>query len=386
MLSVPAKSFAQEIAANQEIKIPRIAVFAALYLDSAFDAAGNYRYGRNMPWHIKSGLEFYEGVAFALDSLNKEGLQAKVQVYDTKGKSSVFELADSGVLDSTDLIIGAVNGSEYLDLATVAKEKHIPFVSASYPNDGGVRNNPFLIIVNSKLNTHLLALYNYILRNHGTGKITMFRRKSAADDRVTKVIQSLNSSASGPVLNIREVILNAGVTPAAVTAALDKDRQNLVICGSLDDSFGRLLISTLAPLTSTYKITLVGMPTWETYRELDAPQVKPLAVIYSAAFFDPGQANPWVAEFSKRYAGTTYSYPSESAFRGFELMYLFTHLLDQNPDSLILDKLTDPNFRVLTDFDFKPVRLSSNGTTPDYYENKHIYILNRQNGILSEAK
>ena len=52
---------------------PRVAIFAPLYLDSAFDAANNYRYGTTLPRFFNSGLEFYEGIQLALDSLNKEG-------------------------------------------------------------------------------------------------------------------------------------------------------------------------------------------------------------------------------------------------------------------------------------------------------------------------
>lgn len=367
------------------IKAPRIAVFAPLYLDSAFNAGGNYRFGKTIPRYLSTGLDFYQGAAFALDSLDKEGLHLNVQVYDTKSKTFVYKLADSGVLDSVDLFIGAVSGSEYLDLATVAKEKQIPFVSASYPNDGGISENPFVIIVNSKLNTHLQALYNYVLRNHGTNNIIMFRRNNAADNRVTEVFKSLNASSSGPVLNIREVTLNTGVTPENIKAALDKERENVIICGSLDESFSKLLISAVAPLSATYKITLVGMPTWEGFRELGVPELKAVPVVYSSAFFDPGQTDAWVAHFSQQYAQATYTYPSEMAFRGYEVMYLFAHMLDQYQDSHLQDNLSDTNYRVLTGFDFKPIHLGRNSTTPDYYENKRIYILMRLNGTVSKV-
>ena len=40
----------------------KIAVFAPLYLDSAFDHANNYRYDKTFPKFINPGLEFFEGV------------------------------------------------------------------------------------------------------------------------------------------------------------------------------------------------------------------------------------------------------------------------------------------------------------------------------------
>ena len=379
LLFITNIGFAQDSAA----RTPRIAFFAPLYLDSAFDASGNYRFGKTVPRYINTGLDFYQGAALAIDSLDKEGLELDVQVYDTRHKTSIYKLADSGAFDDVDLIIGAVSGSEYLDLATIAREKQIPFVSATYPNDGGISGNPFVIIVNSKLNTHLQAIYNYVLRNLGTNNIVMFRRQNAADDRVTEVFKSLNASSSGQVLNIKINTLSTVFTPEKIAASLDKSRENVIICGSLDESFSKKLITAVASLAKTYKITLIGMPTWEGYRELEATELRTLPVIYSSTFFNPGQEHAWSTDFSQQYAMRTYSSPSEMAFRGYEVMYLFAHLVTQYNDEL-LQHLSDKNYRVLTDFNFKPIHWSKNSTTPDYYENKHIYILQQLSDTLSK--
>ena len=60
-------SFVNTFAQNNTQK-QKIAVFAPLYLDSAFDATNGYRYDKNFPKFINPGLEFYEGVQFALSS------------------------------------------------------------------------------------------------------------------------------------------------------------------------------------------------------------------------------------------------------------------------------------------------------------------------------
>lgn len=354
-----------------------------LYLDSVFDASGQYKFDKVVPRYVNAGLEFYEGASLALDSLNKEGVKLEVQVFDTRHHASLYKLADSGKLNDVDLIIGAVSGSEYLDLATIAKEKQIPFVSASYPNDGGITENPYVIIVNPKLNTHIQAIYNYVLRNLGTNKIVMFRRQNKADDRVTEVIKSLNQSASGPVVNIQTATLNSPFTTADITATLDKSRENVIIGGSLDDAFNKKLITTAASLASAYKITLVGMPTWEGLHELEAPELKAVPVIYPATFFNPEEEDTWSNDFRKQYGRNTYTLPSEMAFRGYEVTYLFSHLLAKYHRDLG-NNLSDKNFRVHTDFQFYPVRWSNNAILPDYYENKRIYILKRLDGAITK--
>src|ERR1700755_1075600 len=61
-----------------------VAIFAPLYLDSAFDASGSYRYDKNFPKFINPGLEFYEGVQMALDTLRTEHVSLEVHIYDTR--------------------------------------------------------------------------------------------------------------------------------------------------------------------------------------------------------------------------------------------------------------------------------------------------------------
>jgi hypothetical protein len=76
---VACKSFAQTNAPK------KIAVFAPLYLDSAFNDTSGYRYAKNeFPKFISSGLEFYEGVQLALDSLNQEKIPLEVFIYDPR--------------------------------------------------------------------------------------------------------------------------------------------------------------------------------------------------------------------------------------------------------------------------------------------------------------
>lgn len=378
--------FAKGICAqDQPVKLPRIALFAPLYLDSVFDASGNYKPGKIIPRYLNAGLEFYQGATFALDSLDSENIKLSVKVFDTKNpKQTIYKIADSGGLDSTDIIIGAVSGSEYIDLATIAKEKKIPFVSASYPNDGGVSANPFVIIVNSKLNTHLQAIYNYVLRNFGTNKLVLARRKNPADDRIGDIFKSLNASGSGQVLNIQTFSVSAPQTIKDITSVLDSTRENVIICGSLDDGFAKSVIAAAASLSATYKITLVGMPTWSDFPELAKPDLKTIPILYSSAFFNRGVTNNWVDSFVKNYARNTFTNPTETSFRGFELTYFFAHLLAKHPNDII-GNLAEPDYKVLTDFDFKPIHWSKNSTTPDYYENKRIYILKSFNGEVSKA-
>src|SRR4026207_2378309 len=93
--------------AQDTIPKHRIAIFAPLYLDSAFNDTAGYRYAKNIfPKFINPGLEFYEGAQLALDSLAKEYAPLEVFIYDTRSaKESILEQLNKPEMDSVELII-----------------------------------------------------------------------------------------------------------------------------------------------------------------------------------------------------------------------------------------------------------------------------------------
>src|SRR5580704_9108792 len=99
-----------------------VAIFVPLYLDSAFDAGGNYRYDKGFPKFFNPGLEFYEGAQMALDTLDKEQVKLDVQVYDTRNvKLSLQQELDDSAMQRVGLIIGQVsNTAELQQLAAAA--------------------------------------------------------------------------------------------------------------------------------------------------------------------------------------------------------------------------------------------------------------------------
>ena len=189
------------------VKTYRIGIFAPLFLDSVFTGYA-YKYSKNFPKFVVPGLDFVQGVQIALDSLPHSNANVEASIFDSKSFSqSVANLINSKSLDSLDLIIGAVKDQEYIQLADFAKEKHIPFISATHPNDGGITANPFMVIVNSTLKAHCEAIYSYILQNHGTDKIYLVRKSGAQENMVEDLFKKINSPDGRPLLKMEVIYL-----------------------------------------------------------------------------------------------------------------------------------------------------------------------------------
>jgi hypothetical protein len=73
------------------------------------------------------------------------------------------------------------------------------------------------------------------------------------------------------------------------------------------------------------------------------------------------------------------------AFKGFEITYYFVHLL-MKYDTAMLSHLNDPAFKLITDYDFRPIRWNKASADPDYFENKRIYILRRLHNQVTQLQ
>ncbi len=364
--------------AQESDKVYRVGLFVNLYLDSSF-AGEKYRFDKQMPRHILPGLDFTEGALMAIDSISN-GRNLQMEIFDIRSSEhSIFQLKNNQAFDSLDLMIGAVAGADYQQLAEVAFQKNIPFVSATFPNDGGISSNPFTIIANSTLQVHCQSLFNFVLSNFATANIIYLRKKGVQEDRLSSYFASYNKgTGSGTLLKWK--VLNAdSITTKTLASSLDSERVNVIIAGSLDERFAVQMINASLPFQKKYDLQLVCMPTWETLKELTKPEWKTIPLYFSTTFFNNGSSK-WL-HFTKTFSDSTYGRPSDLAFKGFDLTYNFCNLLLKYGPELNKN-INDKSYRWFLDYDFKPVFNKTSGQ-PDYYENKKVYILKRVNGLVS---
>ena len=71
--------------------------------------------------------------------------------------------------------------------------------------------------------------------------------------------------------------------------------------------------------------------------------------------------------------------PSDMAEKGFEAAYDFISILINHPNDF-LQHMNDTTFAPFHDFNFQPVFHDRASTVPDYYENKHLFIMQILNG------
>lgn len=363
-----------------------IAVFLPLYLDSAFDAAGNYRFDQNFPKYFNPGLEFYEGLELAMDSLRKTGASLDLTVYDTRSSSkSIEQILEDTAFSKIQLIIGQVNATELRLLANAARNMNIPFININFPNDGGVTNNPEFVILNTTLHTHCEAIYKFIQRNWATSNILYLRKAGAQEDRLHNDFAEIEKNTPSVPLKMKYVNVENNVDPRILIPLMDSNLKTVVLVGSLDENFGKAVCAKLAPLSKSYPMKVLGMPTWDAVTDFNTPAYADLEIYYTTPFYI-NPADSLVIAIQQYFKTRFYSRPTDMVYRGYETILHFGQILELNRGH-IDGSIGMRKFKIFNDFDIQPVftnkengNQTSGVITLQYLENKKLYYVKKVNG------
>jgi hypothetical protein len=377
-------AFSGTYAQADTTKPVKIAVFVPLYLDDAFDGY-TYQLGNEaLPKNLLPGLEFYNGVMMAVDSLSKEGAKLEINIYDSKQPAADLTRLFNGYdLNNTGLIIASLTSAQEVKVfADEAMKKNIPLISATYPSVGSVNSNPFFVLLNSSLRTHLEGIYKHLQSYYATNNIVVFKRAGTVENYIKTTFTQLNTTTRSVPLKWKWVDLPESFTQNDILKNLDSTRLNVVLVASPLESFGVNVVKTISGFEQ-YRTTAVGMPTWDGIKELNRDDCRNVEIVYSTPF-NYSRSDRFESLVIKKYKTKYYSRPSDMVFRGFETTYHFGKLLLQYRSNLI-NNLSSSNYKLFNDFSVAPVKLRSSSVLPDYLENKKLYFIKKQDGNLKSV-
>lgn len=361
-----------------------IGIFVPLYLDSVFKS-NIYKGNKKFPRFALPAIDFVQGAKIALDSFPLDNCTITARIFDTKSDStSVEDLIGQHQLDELDLIIGLVKDNDLNLLADFALLKKIPFVSATHPNDNGIEKNPYFYMLTPSLKTHCESIYSYLLQNHGSDNIIIVRKPGSQEDKTVGFFKNINRPDKKELLKIKTIIPDSAWTN--IQNELDSTRKNCIIGTSLDETFAKELLASIIKLPKNFDLLLFGMPNWNAFNAFGKnikSEYKDFPFYYTAPYFnDKTDSLSQLIQNSylTQYKGT----PSEMAYKGFEMMYLFSRAIAQNVEEFSAAVNNYPN-KLFTAYKILPVYLKGLNKEVNYYENKNLYFIKRINGKSSIA-
>jgi hypothetical protein len=347
----------------------RIDVLVPLYLNELIKDDKPTFKGR-IPEKAIGGLDFYEGVKLAADTLNSFGYNIDVYIHDVMDAAATPDaLISKKVLDSSDLVIGAVNYKEIRMLADFALKHKINFVSAMSPSDGDVKENPYFILLQPTFTNHCLRIKEALDNKFPKQKPIIFYRTGV----------KMDETAFGNFADLEashKVLVNTMPLQKDVAKLLDSTKTNVILMPILDVSYSEKLLYQLHQWFPGYKLEVYGMPSWKGMNSLKkADAYSNIGVSYTDPFYfdvstSSGQA---VAHAYKKASGS--AKPSELVFRGYETLFWYSYLLSQY-GTIFNEKFKDNGTAPFTRFEIKPQW--DNDDKLLYHENQHIYLVRYQ--------
>lgn len=350
----------------------RIDILAPLYLDELVKN-GQKVYKDKLPDKAQAGVDFYQGVRLAADSLTKLGYKLDVYVHDvTQYALSPEMMIKNGTLEESNLIIGVLQYAQLQTIAAYAKKQNINFVSAFSPSDGDVKENPYFIMVQPTLETHCKKIASYVSRKFPNERKLILYRNSNSVDSIANVFLSVDSKDGYEV-----IACNTLPDRTFFAAEFDSTSPNIILMPLVNASYAELILQKFNSWFPNYQFKVYGMPSWKTFSAMRKPDLYPnISISFSSPFyFDPAStlvqsiANEYRLEFGGR--------PSEVVYRGYETLFWFGSLL-QRYGTLFNLKQTDIQEAIFTQYEMKGEWTKQQEFL--YWQNEHIYLFNYANG------
>lgn len=346
----------------------KIAVFAPIAIDEAFTNNEFSVVGTSIPKNMFAGLEFYNGLMMGVDSLNKAGVtNITLNIYDTKSSSKTIEsIVNSVGFENTKLIIASLNQrSDIKTLANYANTNQIPFVSATLPNDGGISNNPYFFLFNPTLRSHCKALLQHIQYNYTKANVVYISKEGSFEKMVSDYCHQINKELTKPIVWNQKNFTDS-FSVSEIKNLLDSSKQNIIIGGVSNEAFVNRVIKAANTLKN-YRITIIGLPTWEQLKVDEKLARKNLEVWYSSSYkFDT--KNRLIAKLDNSYKLKFANNPSDMVYKGFEAFVKFATIAASNNASF-LETINNPANKVFSNTNFAPIKQNIDATAIDYFEN-----------------
>ena len=343
---------------RNEVKFPatvkkshyRLDVIAPVYLDELVqDDAVTFKGA--VPDKAAPGLGFYQGVKLAADSLQKAGFNMDIHFHDAGSlNQSPDRLIERRMLDSADLIIGAVSGHDIPGLAAYAKARNVNFVSALSAADGNVRDNQYFTLLQPTLKSHCERIVNMVAQKYPGQKVgLLYRTTIPAEENAYKYI----TEVKGAKVSFSKLQCNAMPSYDKLNALFDTASSGVIIMAILDTNFADSVLKKISGEFPVGHFDVYGMPSWYGMSELMKPNAyKNIAVNVTHSFnmnMPEEDTKALSRKFKKDYGGK----PTEVVFRGYETVLWYANLLKEY-GTMFNEKYSDVSGAPFTKFEISP--------------------------------
>lgn len=270
-------------------------------------------------------VSFLMGAQMAIDSLEKLGLNAKVDFLDTEGDLTKFkEYLGATNARSYDLVIGPFYESLVAHAAKWGKENSVPVVAVTKIATKLLEGNPYLLSTVPSDLTLLGGMAKYMAKNHADDNIIMIEGETEeVKKRVAYFLEVYNRSlpeGKGRTITMSSI---GGTGGGTIGQKINAKGENFVVCLSDDIQhvmrFVNALNATKNSMHRRSSVTMIGLKDWNNIQTVNSYYKNRFNFQFASAnHLDYDDED--VADFTTAYRAKYGSDPSKYAVHGFDVV------------------------------------------------------------------
>lgn len=262
--------------------------------------------------------DFYMGLEIAIDSIKKQGIDVKVNVFDTGNRgNNISAILSGNKLNNTDVVIGPF----YSDKAeTVAKGVNAPVIFPHYSNKQNRFSSSKLVKTSPEKSRYAEYLVSYLKESYKDQEIIIVGDgKSSTSNLVSKMVSELKKHDSIKQVHVLKPS-NGYIRRDRFTSKMSAERQNWVIFASNDNVVVADALNSMISLPSTLKVQVFTPNKGGAYSRTDNNKLANINFTFvSNSYTDEDAVETRV--FNKKYRSKNNAIPSDYAIKGFDITY-----------------------------------------------------------------
>jgi ABC-type branched-subunit amino acid transport system substrate-binding protein len=272
-------------------------------------------------------IQFYQGFMIAADSLSKEGLDVEIHIYDVDQQTSkALQVLRDPDLKNMDIIFGPFFKSTFSLVADFALENKIYLVNPLTSRQDILYGNPYVFKLLPSVESQPALLAGLVKRDFPDFRIIFY---TANKFQNSELIGQFRQALEGSETAGRQKIFFVDYASDSIRGFLNHAsvaEPNLVVIYAENEALPAALLSKLSALKKDYQISIIGLPEWEKFGNIESKYLIDLnANIFMSSYvnFQSEKIKTFIQAYRSRYIDE----PQNYAFSGFDAGYFFLRAL-----------------------------------------------------------
>ncbi|MEG0517751.1 MAG: LysM peptidoglycan-binding domain-containing protein [Bacteroidales bacterium] len=281
-------------------------------------------------------MDFYAGSLLAINKLKEQGINMELNLFDQTMYSSVKNLAATGKLNNSQMIIGPIKGYNIEEIIPFSVQNHIPVISPMDPvAEQYIAGSPYLVQVPTQTNAQTENIVQQLYRDYereGRNANIILCHETGKDTSAFRIIKSSLDHLGLNYETVSYGILEGRNMLTRISSLLNHSKKNLVIVPSNSEAFVSDFVRNLSLcMTAESKensISLYGLPKWRNFETIEPDYFHKMNLHLSLPYYID-YSNDQVKDFILKFRALYNAEPSPYAFQGYDITKYFIQLLHE---------------------------------------------------------